>query len=187
MAIYAKDTRPEFTPAPEGLHQAVCVDVIDLGLQKSTYEGKTSERHMVRLVWQIEEEDENGRRFTPSQSYTNSLNEKAKLRQHLEAWRGRKFTDKELDDPGFDLEVLIGVNCQIQVVHNIGSSKRTYANVQAVVPLGKGMTKMRPEGYVRVKDREELKKDVFAPHEDAEETEEPGHYGKPDYDDTVPF
>jgi len=33
MAIIAKDNRKEFTPAPEGLHQAVCVDVVDLARQ----------------------------------------------------------------------------------------------------------------------------------------------------------
>lgn len=178
MAIIARDNRPDMEPAPEGLHPAVCVDVVDLGLVKSTFDGKTSERHMVRLVWQIEEEDSKGRRFTPIQQYTLSLNEKAKLRQHLEAWRGKKFTKEELD--GFDLERLIGVSCQLQTVQNIATNGRTYSNVQAIVPLGRGMTAVRAEGYVRHKDREDMKKDVFAP----EESEAPGNYGA---EEEVPF
>jgi hypothetical protein len=148
MPIIAKDNRREFTPAPEGLHQAVCVDVTDLGLQATQW----GEKQKVEIRWQLEEKDEEtGKRFLIMSRYTNSLNEKATLRQHLEAWRGRRFTQEELE--GFDLEKLLGVNCQLQVIHNIVGEGRVYANVQAIVPIGKGMTKIRPEDYVRVVDR----------------------------------
>lgn len=182
MAILAKDNRPDREPAPEGLHPAVCVDVVDLGMIKSSFEGKTSERHMVRLVWQIEDVDTKGRRFTPMQQYTLSLNSKAKLRQHLEAWRSKKFAEDELKN-GFDLERLINVPCQLQVVHNLANDGNTYANVAAIVPLGKGMLPLRAEGYVRMKDREEMKKDAFGNGESGE----PGQYGKDDDDGGVPF
>jgi hypothetical protein len=33
MSIIAKSNKKDFTPAPEGLHSAVCCDVVDLGLQ----------------------------------------------------------------------------------------------------------------------------------------------------------
>ena len=150
MPIMAKDNRREFTPAPEGLHQGVCVDVVDLGMVET---GKWGAKHKVRIIWQLEQRDEEtDKRFIVSQSYNISLNEKATLRHHLEAWRGRKFTAEELQ--GFDLEKLLGVNCQIQVVHNIADDKRVWANVQAIVPVGKGMTKIRAEDYVRMKDRD---------------------------------
>jgi hypothetical protein len=148
MAIIAKDTRKEFTPAPEGLHQAVCVDVVDLGL----VEGPWGAKPKVRIVWQLDQTNpETGKRFVVSQQYTLSLNEKATLRHHLEAWRGRKFSAQELQ--GFDLEKLLGVNGQVQVVHALSDDGRIWANVQAIVPLGKGMTKMRAEDYTRLKDR----------------------------------
>ena len=148
MAIVAKDTRKEFTPAPEGLHQAVCVDVVDLGLQETPWGAKAK----VRLVWQIEAVNpETGKRFLVSSLFTLSLNEKARLRHLLEAWRGKKFSQGELG--GFDLEKLLNANCQIQIVHALSDDGRIWANVQAAVPLGKGMTKMRAEDYVRVKDR----------------------------------
>jgi hypothetical protein len=71
------------------------------------------------------------------------------LRPMLEAWRGRKFTPQELE--GFDLERLLGVSCQLQLVHVLTDRGGLFANVQAVVPLGRGMTKLRPsEDYVRV-------------------------------------
>jgi len=50
MAIIAKETRKEWTQAPEGLWPAVCVDVVELGLVETAW-GK---KEKVRLVWQIE-------------------------------------------------------------------------------------------------------------------------------------
>jgi hypothetical protein len=153
MAIIAKDNQKEFNPAPEGLHQGVCVDIIDLGLVETQWGSKP----MVAIRWQIEEGDpaNENKRFQVQNRYNLSLNEKANLRKHLEAWRGRKFTGEELK--GFDLEKLIGVNCQLQLVHTLSDNGRTYANVQAIVPIGKTMTKLQPLDYIRVKDRVDTK------------------------------
>jgi hypothetical protein len=136
------------TPAPVGLHRAVCVDVQDLGVQDSAWGAK----HKVRLVWQIELLDPAGRRFELARKYTLSLHERAALRQSLESWRGKKFTDSELR-AGFDLEKLIGVNCQLQATHDTGEDGVTYANVQTVLPPVKGMTRLVPDAFVRLKDR----------------------------------
>lgn len=160
MPILSKDNQKEWEPAPEGLHQAVCVDVVDRGMQETAFGLK----HQVQVRWMLGEMvdtydapqilcGEDKKPFLVMQTYTNSLNEKAKLRQHLDAWRGRKFSPEELRD-GFDLERLIGVNCQLQVVHNLSDNGRTYSNVQAIVPLGKGMRQLVGDsGYVRDQDR----------------------------------
>ena len=55
---------------------------------------------------------------------------------------------------GFDLESLLGQNCQLQVVHAPGRNGQTYANVQTIVPLMPGTPLLDPEDYVRVVDRE---------------------------------
>lgn len=169
MSIIARDNRKEFTPAPEGLHQGVCVDVVDLGLVAGIY----GEKHKVELRWQLEQLDETAtppRHFMVTNRYTLSLNEKATLRKHLEAWRGKLFTPAELE--GFDLENLLGANCQLQVIHNLSDQGRTFANIQAIVPLGKGMTKLRPVDYVRMKDRTAT---------------EPGHTSAEPSEEEVPF
>jgi hypothetical protein len=172
MAIMAKAPESNFTPAPEGLHSAVCADVVELGTEVNQFNGGLQEK--VRIVWQLDAMDpQTQRRYEASQKYTLSLHEKAKLTGHLEAWRGRKFSTDEKQ--GFDLEKLIGVSCQIQVVHNITDNGRTFANVQAVVPLGKGMVKLRvSDSYVRFKDRKQQPSATQAQHEQ-------------DEDDLVPF
>lgn len=144
MPLWAKRPESTYTPPPEGLYHAVCADVIDLGLQTT----KWGQRHLVELVWQLAETNDQGRRYTVRKRYTLSLHEKSQLRRDLESWRGRKFTDKEAIQ-GFDVEALVGVNCQVQIVHNLGTDGKTYANVHAVVPPPRHAVPLIPQDYTR--------------------------------------
>lgn len=143
-------TGSTFTPAPTGVHQAVCCDVVDMGLLEVTFGGTTKRKHMVRIAWQIEELTADGKPFLVQKRYTASLHEKAALRKDLESWRGRPFTEDELR--AFDLERLIGVNALVNVMQ-VEKNGSTYANVQAVMPVKKGMPALKPRDYVRVCDR----------------------------------
>jgi hypothetical protein len=134
-----------FTPAPEGVHQAVCVDVIDKGMHPNKFNPGKDQRK-IDVAWQINERRDDGKPYLVYKRYTLSLNEKATLRHDLESWRGKAFTSDE--ERGFDVETIIGHNCLINVQHNV-SGDRTYANVKAVMPLAKGMQKMAAEGYER--------------------------------------
>lgn len=163
-----------FAPAPAGLHQGVCVDVVDMGLLEVTFGGLTKKQHKVRLVWQIDEARDDGKRFLIQKRYTLSLHEKANLRKELESWRGRRFTDDELK--GFDLEKLITVNVFINVVH-AEKQGTTYANVASLVPLKKGMPLMVVEDYTRVKDRPK----------DGQGTETESPVGASEIEDDIPF
>lgn len=152
MAIIATagDSK-NYTPAPAGVHQAVCVDVIDKGILEVTYGGKTKKQHKVSIAWQIDELRDDGKRFLVHKRYTLSLNEKATLRKDLESWRGRPFNRDE--EMGFDVEMVIGANCLLNVQHNV-KADATYANVVAVMPLAKGMQKMSAKDYIREQDRD---------------------------------
>lgn len=148
MPIYARKKEAEFSPAPEGLWPAVCVDVVDLGIKQTPF----GPQEKIQIRWQLEEKDpKTQKRYLIVQSYTPSLHEKSKLRPMLEAWRGRKFNKDE--EREFDIEKLLGANCQLQIIHNIKNEGQVYANVQAVVPPAKSSVKLRPEDYIRVVDR----------------------------------
>src|SRR5215471_5842557 len=98
MSVIARRPQRSHNPAPAGTHHGVCCDVQNLGL----VQGAWGPRNKVRLVWQIAQIDEaTGKRFELARLYTLSLHERSALRQDLERWRGRKFTDQELD-LGFD-------------------------------------------------------------------------------------
>lgn len=170
MAIIVKNTGGgSFEPAPEGVHMAVCCDVVDLG----EIETKFGKKHKIDVVWQVDEKMKDGRPYLVQQRYTASLNEKANLRHDLEAWRGKKFTEEEL--AGFDLEKLIGVPCQLLVVHN-EANERVYANVKSIMAAPKGSTMDLDPSYTRRKDRQVLD----APSPQSEEPPAPD-------DDDIPF
>jgi hypothetical protein len=122
----------DFELTPEGTYIGRCYRIIDLGTQHSERYGNDS--HKVMVSWELLGADvakmEDGRPFSVHQTYTVSLGEKANLRAHLEAWRGKKFTPEEL--AGFDLANVLGKYCMIQVVHN-ESNGTTYANINAIM------------------------------------------------------
>lgn len=153
-----------YTPAPEGTHQAVCVDVIDVGLKPNPFKDGAMQ-HKVDLAWQIDEQREDGKRHVVYKRYTLSLNEKATLRHDLESWRGRPFSEQELK--GFDVEVLIGVNCLVNIQHKPSTkdASKVFANVVSVMPLLKSMAKIAPQDYVRQSEQQQQPEPESAPAE----------------------
>lgn len=181
MPIIAKaGNTVEFQPCPEGPQQAVCADVIDLGIVEVTWQGETKRQHKCEIRWQSAELMENGKPFLLRERYTLSLHEKAKLRGVLEAWRGKKFTDAEAD--GFDVEKLLGVNAYVNVVHRKGSKGGTFANLASIMPLPKGMPQMSVSDYTRVVDRSDEDAPAGA-HGEAQGFEDV----PPITDDDIPF
>lgn len=178
MAIIATaggDGKP-FTPAPEGVHQAVAVDVIDLGLKPNPFK-PGAQQHKIDIAWQIAEKRDDGKPFLVYKRYTLSLNEKATLRHDLESWRGRPFTRDE--EMGFDVESIIGANCLVNVQHKKSQDgTKTFANVMSVMPLLKNMPKIAAEGYER-------KTPEQAAPESVEEFQQPEP--SPITDDDIPF
>lgn len=150
MGLILTDGGGRYTPTPEGLWPAVCVDVVELGMQETPWGPKDK----IEIYWEIEELDpKTGVPFNVRTRYTASLNEKSTLRKTLEIWRGRKFTTNELRK-GFNVETLLGANCQINIAHKTTDDGKVYANVTAVVPASRGQKMVPSKAYVRVKDRE---------------------------------
>lgn len=154
MALYAKgENVKSFDPVPAGIHAAICTAVFDLGTQYSEKFQKSSRKVLVQ--WELpahrivlNDKDTGEERNLPmatSKQYTLSLHEKATLRKELEGWRGKAFAVEELE--GFDILKLLGVNCQVQIIHN-KTETGTYANVNAVFPLPKDQWK-EPENPLR--------------------------------------
>ena len=182
MSFIVKAPQEQFPTAPAGTFPAVCVDVVDLGLIENKFEPESDPRQMVRLIWQLDEEDKDGKPFMVRADYTASLHEKAKLRKTLAAWRGRDFTPVELF--GFDVESVLGSGCLLSVIHNTGSKGGTFANVASVMKLGRGMTAPTAKEYIRVKDRQV--EPSQRPERVAHEAEPPS-YAHGITDDDVPF
>lgn len=188
MVVVKEPERGSYLPAPAGIHRGVCADVVDLGHVDTRF-GKA--KPMIQFRFFIDEElplDKRGSDGVPffmvTQRYTASLHEKSNLRKMLTTWRGKPFTKEELK--GFELDNVIGANCQIVVVHN-EKEGNVYANVEAVAPLGRGMEKMVvPEGYVRAKDRPDWVEPYYPPA--TEDTYEDSYFENNGADDSdLPF
>ena len=121
----------EYPKVPTGVHNARCVRVIDLGTQRSDYGGNITYKRQVLVIWEIPDQITNDQPMTISKFYTLSLHEKSNLGMDLVSWRGRPFTEQEKQ--GFDITKLIGVPCQINVMHNDNGKEK----VSSVMPLGK--------------------------------------------------
>lgn len=141
MPIIAKceSSNIEYEPIPEGVHVARCVSIIDIGTHYNKKFDNTS--HKVLIQWELPEEtlEINGEKQPRiyTQDYGLSLHKKSNLRKHLEAWRGKSFTDEELK--GFDLKNVLGVQCQLQIVHNKVNDK-IYANLASIMSCPKTMS-----------------------------------------------
>ena len=118
----------DFAPHPEGIHPAVCVDVIDLGLVESEWQGQRRLANKVRLVFETEQRNEDGKNCTLTKTFNASLHAKAKLADFLGKWRGRPVVPGE----SIDLAKLIGANCTLVISHQQNMVGRTYASIDAV-------------------------------------------------------
>ena len=133
-----------FTPCPAGSYLSRCVQLIDLGTQKTTFEGETKASRKLLIGWEILDDDcrrDDGQPFVLAKRFTQSLHEKAGLRKTLASWRGRDFNAEEL--AGFDPRVLLGKDAFLSVIQ-VDKEGRTFANIAAVMRPPKNMT--CPEG-----------------------------------------
>jgi hypothetical protein len=146
MALIATGSNKDYEPTPCGVQQAVCAFVEDIGTQAGTYDGKPTFKHQIVVCWELgakmKKGDYAGRPFMVSKFYTLSLGEKANLRHDLESWRGRQFTEQELN--GFDVEKLKGVNCLLNIVEAKKRDGSDTQKIAAIMPVQKGTQPMSP-------------------------------------------
>jgi hypothetical protein len=154
MSLFAESTGGSFKPVPAGVHLARCYRIIDLGTQKSEYEGKVNFLRKIKVVWEVHGTDEDGtpivtdkgEPFIITKDYTLSWGEKANLRKDLEAWRGKPFSQDE--QRRFDLKNVLDKFCMINVQHK---PRRTgdgvYANVVSVTPVPAALKASMPKGF----------------------------------------
>lgn len=174
MAFIVRTRSGQFSDEshPEGITQAVCIDVVDLGLQPGFRGGEDVPK--AKFVFETPARDSKGNPIRVSTwPYTVSLGPKANMRKALERWRGRPFTPQELG--GFDLDSVIGAPALLNIVQNTGRDNKLFSNIDGIFK-DTNPTKYQPTGtYIR------------APrHAHTEEEREPEM--TPDYEDEpVPF
>lgn len=144
---YSEAERPRnFEVHPRGETRAVCVDVIDLGMQENTFKkgehGEPLLEKRIRIVWETARKRSNGKPFTISKSYKLSLYDgsgggnPASLYKHLSTWLGDSW------DGRFSSRQLVGrpASLFIEQEKSKTDKTKTFAKVLAVNPLEDGDT-----------------------------------------------
>lgn len=135
MAIYATNEAKEYEKIEPGNYAAVCVQMVEIGTVMEEIQGKKKKMKKVWLRWETPDDvREDGEPFLLSKEYTLSMNEKATLRKDLNSWRGKPFTEEEARR--FDITILVGKPCMLNIVHN----EKGYANISAVTSVPKNLT-----------------------------------------------
>jgi hypothetical protein len=131
-------------PIPQGNHLGILYSIIEMGTVDEEYQGEAKKAFKVSMTWELpgitgiytkDGVDQELPRVI-SKSYTLSAHEKSGLRKMIQSWRGKNFTDDEAQD--FDIAVLLGKPCLVQVIHTI-KGDNTYANIAAITGVPKGM------------------------------------------------
>lgn len=129
---------------PAGNYIARCYQMIQIGTVDEIINNETKQMNKVRIGWELPTETrvfsvERGEQpFVISKEYTLSLSDKANLRKMLASWRGKDFTEEQAKC--FDISVLIGIPCMLNVIHKLSKDgTKTYQEIGSVSPMPKGV------------------------------------------------
>lgn len=152
---------------PGGTYAGICVGVIDVGEQFDKYPGEKegAYKNQIVLIFEIVGEHitvdgvEKPRWY--SETYTNSTGKRAKLRDHLQSWRGHDITDEEIAQDYIDLSQLTGRPCllAISVVKKEDGEEKNKLN--GITGLPAGYPAPKPESEILVFDIDDRDEAVF--------------------------
>jgi len=135
MSIIIKKKEKQL--APEGMHPAHLIRVIDIGTQN----GKYGKNRQIILSFELSGcltvfKDENGPEpFVLSNTYNQRLGKGASLVRDLTPWIGSGFTKKA----SVDIGSLLGKACLANVVHETKDDGETCAKIISLAHVPRGM------------------------------------------------
>tara|TARA_R100001530_G_scaffold95674_1_gene66540 strand:+ start:2239 stop:2910 length:672 start_codon:yes stop_codon:yes gene_type:complete len=117
MALKISAEKSEFEVLPAGEHLGVCYKIIDAGTREETWkDNPPKKRKAIFVTWEIPSQTlADGRPFSIGKKYTASLNENATLYKDLVTWRGKPFSNEDLQ--GFDVSKMVGAPATLHVEH----------------------------------------------------------------------
>ena len=155
MGLVAKaNDGGSFVSVAPGMHLARCYRVIDLGTQKTEWQGQTKSLPKVMIQFEVHSEDDDGKPLVTtkgepmsiSKNFTVSLQDKATLRKDLVSWRGREFTKEEAD--GFHLKNVLGAWAMLSIAKSVGNNGKDYTNIMSINPVPPAIKKAgMPESH----------------------------------------
>jgi hypothetical protein len=132
-----------FELPPAGSHLGTLYGVVELGTQRTEFEGRIDHKPQLRLQFELPDERmSTGRPFAIGRTYTLSSHERSALRQNVEAWLGRVMTAEELNG-GLDLAERVGMVAVLGIKHEQSRDGRAYVNLVSLGKPPKGVPEWR--------------------------------------------
>lgn len=123
-----ENTGGDFQPVPPGIHLAVCLHVVDIGVQPGSFGPKS------RLLFVFETPGlmaPDGKPMTISRRFGKNLSEKGQLRPFLTSWLGQPLSGQ------LDLAQFAGKPVMLVVAQSQNGDK-VYSNITACAPVAPG-------------------------------------------------
>lgn len=118
--------------ATAGSHLGVCYQLVDLGTQRTDFQGQIGNRPQIRFTFELRDQSlVGGRPLAIGRTYTYSSDPRASLRQDIESWLGRPLTEDDFGE--LDLAERIGCTAVLGVKRELGRNGREYANLVSVM------------------------------------------------------
>jgi hypothetical protein len=152
-SFFVESNQKEYKQVPVGTHLGRCYRIIDLGTQKSTFDGNVKFLRKIRVYWELHGEDdqgqplltEKGEPLSIQRDYTLSFVDNATLRKEVENWFAEKIPAE--DAHRYDLKKILDKWGMVNVIHNTTNGK-LYSNVKSVSPVPNMISKHGlPEGH----------------------------------------
>ena len=146
---------------PAGTYVARCYSMIQIGTTSYEWQGSQKQSNKIRITFELPtekkvfKEGEEAKPYAISAEYGLSLHKKSKMRPILEGWRGKAFTDEEIDN--FEVSKLVGVPAFLNIIHN----EKGYAEIASISRIPKGMECPEQVNESQILDYETFNEELF--------------------------
>lgn len=140
--LVVTEQKKEYEKIKPGLHNAICVGVWNVGVQKIKFKDEIKHKQQVVIGFEVEQRNSETKlqMFHP-QVYNMSLHEKSNLSGVIESWMAKRLSKE--DRSSFDLTQLIGKKATLNIIYN-----EDYVNISAVLPP-QDSNKMKSEDVLK--------------------------------------
>lgn len=137
-----------FEQAPTGIHKAKLFSILDLGTQRGEYKGEPTKNRQLHFTWELVNKTKtDGKPYTISRFYNQSLGENSNFIKDLTSWFGAApaVPSKPEEKKAFVDELLhslIGKGCQLVIIAD-SNGKHKISTI-----TGLGEDDVLPDGLV---------------------------------------
>lgn len=133
-----------------GMYHGVLADIVDLGEVTTVYNGQSKTQPMVRFVWVLNANGQDGKPLSVTARFNNNLHEKSNL------YKSVKQILNAAPPLTLNPESLIGQTRKLFIQREVtgeGQQKKDFANILGISPADPGVNVAIPADYVRDKNK----------------------------------